>query len=305
MMLPGVSFVVPVYNKAPYLKLVIRQIGRQVGDFPKQYIFVDDGSTDGSLEIVRRATAGWTNTIIVSQENRGSANATNRGIAHADQPFIKFVDADDLLADAATLTLLRALHGSVASAAFGILKQYDDESEIDFTVSTDSPRVELLDQPLRLAMRRCIFGPTQTMVRTEAVKVVGGCDERIVHSQEYGLTLRLARRWTFMRVRALIGFHPKDLEGRLSQHPSRQLQRITRQLALFLKDYPDLNPEFKRFACHRAAGRAWLFARRHRCANPLLSPWFWHYLAGRFGFVSDPVSFIEKCCEAFEPEGHG
>ena len=253
MALPGVSFVVPVYNKAPYLKLVLRQIGRQIGDFPKQYIFVDDGSTDGSLEIVRRATAEWTNIIIESQGNGGSANATNRGIALADQPYIKFVDADDLLTDSATLTLLRALNGSAACAAFGILKPYDDESEIDFTVSTESPRVELLDQPLRLAMRRCIFGPTQTLVCTVAAKAVGGCDERTVHSQEYGLTLRLARRWTFMRVRALIGFHPKNLEGRLSQYPRRQLQRITRQLAFFLEDYPDLDPEFKRFARRRAA----------------------------------------------------
>ena len=54
--LRGVSFVVPVYNKAPHLPRVIAQIKAQQGDFPKQYVFLDDGSSDGSLDIVRAET---------------------------------------------------------------------------------------------------------------------------------------------------------------------------------------------------------------------------------------------------------
>jgi glycosyltransferase involved in cell wall biosynthesis len=62
--LPGVSFIVPVYNKAPYLNGVLAAIRAQRGEFPRQYVFVDDGSSDGSLEIVRRATEGWDDTVI-------------------------------------------------------------------------------------------------------------------------------------------------------------------------------------------------------------------------------------------------
>merc|ERR1711964_121003 len=97
------------------------------------------------------------------------------------------------------------------------------------------------------------------LVRTDAVRKVGGCDERVVHSQEYSMTLRLARRWSIMRVDAPVAFIPKDAD-RLSNHESRQLQRVTRALGLFLQDYPDVAPELRRFACRRAAGRAWHFA---------------------------------------------
>ena len=54
----GVSFVVPVYDKAPYLPHVIEAIRNQAGDFAREYVFIDDGSTDESLDIVRRLTAG-------------------------------------------------------------------------------------------------------------------------------------------------------------------------------------------------------------------------------------------------------
>ena len=47
----GVSFVVPVYNKAPYLPAVLAAIHAQRGDFRRHYVFIDDGSTDELLAI--------------------------------------------------------------------------------------------------------------------------------------------------------------------------------------------------------------------------------------------------------------
>ena len=79
--LPGVSFLVPVFNKAPHLPVVLRQISRQTGNFPRQFVFVDDESTDGSLGRVRELTADWQNVVIQSQSNKGSAGATNACIA--------------------------------------------------------------------------------------------------------------------------------------------------------------------------------------------------------------------------------
>ena len=298
MALPGVSFVVPVYNKAPNLEAVLRQIARQEGGFPRQHVFVDDGSTDASLRVLERITASWQDVVVVSQENRGAAAATNRGLALADQPYIKFVDADDLLADAATLTLLRALDGSEACLAFGDAVRYDDESRIDLASSVAAPRIERLERPLRLAMRSSMFTPVQCLARAAAVTEVGGCDERLVHAQDYSLTLRLAHRWPLLHVRAPVAFVPRNVEQRLSHDQARQLQRVTRAVALFLRDHPEVAVELKRFACRRAAGRAWLYARRRRGAT-VLSPWLWRYLRSFFGGHADHADFVEACCDAF------
>ena len=298
--LPGVSFLIPVYNKAPHLPSVLRQISRQTGEFPRQFVFVDDDSTDGSLEIVRELTADWENTVIHHQQNKGSAGATNACIELANQPFIKFVDADDLIADGATETLLRAIGETDACLAFGEVTHFANESDIKLAETVDNPETELLEDPLRLAMKNSLFNPTQCLARTEAVKETGGCDERVVHSQEYSMTLRLARRWPIMKVHAPIAFIPQEAI-RLSNNEARQLQRVTRALALFLSDYPEVERELGRFACRRAAGRAWHYARR-RAGAGLGSPWFWRYLASLVASGSGAAEFVGACCDAFELE---
>ena len=50
----SVSFVVPVFNKSSYIKHVVNSISSQKGDFDKEYNFIDDGSTDDSLKILKK-----------------------------------------------------------------------------------------------------------------------------------------------------------------------------------------------------------------------------------------------------------
>ena len=49
-----ISFVCPIFNKKKYLPLVLPSIKNQVGDFEKEFIFINDGSNDGSLEYLKK-----------------------------------------------------------------------------------------------------------------------------------------------------------------------------------------------------------------------------------------------------------
>src|SRR5512135_2262505 len=93
----GVSFIVTVYNKAPYLPAVIAALAAQVGDFEREFVFVDDGSTDGSAEAIRERIKDWPNAKLICQSNQGAGGAMNTAAAAASLPFLKMVDADDLL----------------------------------------------------------------------------------------------------------------------------------------------------------------------------------------------------------------
>ena len=53
-----ISFVCPIFNKKRYLNIVLSSIEKQVGSFEKEYIFIDDGSTDGSLEYLKKKPRG-------------------------------------------------------------------------------------------------------------------------------------------------------------------------------------------------------------------------------------------------------
>lgn len=295
----GVSFLIPVFNKAPWLSEVIDSIANQTGTFNKEYIFVDDGSTDHSLEIIKRKTAQWENVTIYHQQNKGSANATNQGIALAQMEYIKFVDADDILAHGATETLLDALKASPACLAYGDVVTFNDSSQINLDSCSRDATTELLPSPIRMAIRNSLFNPTQFIVRTELVRAVGGCDERVVHSQEYSLTLRLAHKWSFLKMNTPVAFIPRHVPGRLGGNTGQQLKRVSLTCAYFISDHPDLPYFIKQFACRRIAGRAWRYARRERKAG-INSTWFWHYLRSRLPFYGGQACFIKKCAKVFD-----
>ena len=295
----GVSFIIPVYNKAKHLPSVIQQIKLQQGNFPKQYVFLDDGSTDGSLDIVRSKTADWENVIIKTQPNSGSAAATNAAIKLANQPYLKFVDADDLLTEHATMALLNALKASDACLIFGGVRRFASACKLNLQGPSKDATIDRIEAPLRLALKNSLFNPSQFLVRTDAVRAVGGCDERVIHSQEYGLTLRLARRWPFLRLNDVVTWLPKKSEGRLSTNEGRQLQRVTRAVALFLYENPDLPFSMKSFACKRLAGRSLKYVRR-RSAGTGASRWYLRYLAAQLNLVKNHAAFAAECASAFE-----
>lgn len=298
----GVSFIVPVYNKKDWLPAVLAALAAQRGSFAREYIFVDDGSTDGSMEIVEAVTASWPAVKLLRQANTGSAAATNRGIALASMPFIKFCDADDLLAHDATRVLLDALCDTSACLVWGERILYHPGQAVDLGLPLVPDCVTVVNDPLPLALRNSLFNPTQFLVRTDAVRRSGGCDERVVHSQEYSLTLRLARLAPFLHLDVPVAWIPVDVPGRLSGRtgdPGRQLQRVTRAVAFFLRDNPDVPVSLVREACRRAAGRAWKYQKRHRDQKILLSPWFWNLVCAFMPGLKGP-DFIEYCARAFD-----
>ena len=87
-----ISVIIPVYNGERYLAETLDSVFAQTLP-PYEVIAVDDGSTDGSPEILRRYGDRVT---VIRQENQGVARARNRGLAHATGEAIALLDQDDL-----------------------------------------------------------------------------------------------------------------------------------------------------------------------------------------------------------------
>ena len=91
-----VSIIVPVYNSAKYLEKTIGQLLNQTYK-ELEIIFVDDGSSDNSADIIKRYKENDKRIKYIYQSNSGPSKARNTGIELAQGEYLTFVDSDDLL----------------------------------------------------------------------------------------------------------------------------------------------------------------------------------------------------------------
>ena len=91
----SIDVLMPIYNAERHLEVAVRSILQQtMTDF--QIICVNDGSTDGSADILARLSGEDERVKIISQQNKGLVGALNRGLAACTAPFVARMDADDI-----------------------------------------------------------------------------------------------------------------------------------------------------------------------------------------------------------------
>lgn len=132
---PAVSIVVPVYNAERFLPVTLDALRAQtLTDW--EAILVDDGSSDGSLEICRDY-AGQDSRIRVESlpNNSGPVAARNRGVQLARGTYIGFLDSDDIPAPELYETLLRMIRENQADIAAVQLCSFSSPAEITETAS--------------------------------------------------------------------------------------------------------------------------------------------------------------------------
>ena len=296
----SVSFVIPVFNKSLYLKYVVKSLKEQKGKFNKEFIFIDDGSSDDSYKKLLSLTKNLNNSVVIKQKNKGSANATNVGINLAKMKYIKFLDADDVLLSNATNSLLKLLEkNDELILAYGLQRKVSKLAEVDLKENFNTENYTKLFYPVKKAMRNSMFNPSQCLVRTEICKKVGGCDERIKFSQEYSLTLKLSRLGSFVRLNYPIAILPTQAPGQISEKKINQIYRVSKALELFIEDYPELDIDLQIFAQRRLTARSWRFARRFNKAS-IFSKWFKLYLKGLFRYKTDILENCKKANKIYE-----
>jgi len=113
-----VSIVTPSFNQAGYLDETMRSVTSQEGDFFIDYLVMDGGSTDGSVDVIRRheeriakggGGGGCRGVSLrwVSEKDRGQTHAINKGLALARGEVLSYLNSDDLFLPGAFAAVAR------------------------------------------------------------------------------------------------------------------------------------------------------------------------------------------------------
>ncbi len=200
-----ISVVMPCYNAAPYVREAIASVLQQ-GYSSVELIVVDDGSTDGSTEIIQELAQTHPDRIRLLHQNRaGPYAARNRGLALAQGNYVAFLDADDYWHPNALAELHVALTGSRADLA------YCGWQNVGAAAEGPQPYVPpAMDDENILAhfLKACPWPINGVLIQRQLIDSMRGFSERRATAMDYDLWLRmLTLKPRFTRVPEVLAFY--------------------------------------------------------------------------------------------------
>ena len=199
---PLISIITPSYNQGQYLEETIRSVILQ--DYPNiEYILVDGGSNDNSLEIIEKYKNHF--AWYVSEKDNGQSDAINKGFKRAAGEFIAWLNSDDLYTENAVAKAVEALVANPEAAfVYSDMLSIDPESQVFNTM-------EYGDWALRELMKFNVIGQPAIFMRRDALEAVGGLDEEYDLLMDHHLWIKMAAEYPIKYVKdfwAAARFHP-------------------------------------------------------------------------------------------------
>jgi glycosyltransferase involved in cell wall biosynthesis len=182
-----VSAVVPVRNGSAYVAEAIESILGQTRP-PIECLVIDDGSTDGTGELVRRFGR---EVKYVRQTHAGVSSARNHGAALAHGALVAFLDHDDVWLPTKLERQLHALAASEATIALCGVAVVDERGAVRGTIGL-RPRDDLITGMLMFDGTETVSCSSTGLIQRDQLLKIGGFDPALSVSADWDLLLRMA-----------------------------------------------------------------------------------------------------------------
>jgi glycosyltransferase involved in cell wall biosynthesis len=221
-MQPTVSIITPSFQQGAFIEATIRSVLTQ--DYPHiEYLIIDGGSTDGTLDILKRQTdprLTW-----ISEPDRGQADALNKGMQRARGELITFINSDDLLLPGAVRAAVEFLQTNPdADLVYGDGEYIDADGRlIDRYQSTPFDLAATL-------LDRQILAQPGAFWRRRVSDQIGLFDIDLHYRFDFDYWLRAA----------LAGFHLQYLPGNCAAYRLHETSKTVSQHDQFVDDWQQI-----------------------------------------------------------------
>lgn len=246
-----VSIITPSFNQAAFLQQTLNSVLQQ-DHHDLEYLVVDGGSRDGSVDIIRQSAsrlAWW-----VSEPDSGQADAINKALAHARGEVVAWLNSDDYYLPGTVRAAARVfqVHPD-AVLVYGNMLAVDEANRITN---------KLVYQQVSLEDLMCfrIIGQPAAFIRRSALEAVGGLDTSLHMLLDHQLWIRLATVGRMIYVGetwAAARYHPRAKNRASARDFGREAFRILE----WMSKEPSLAPVFPdvrnraRASAHRVDAR--------------------------------------------------
>lgn len=232
---PLITIITPSYNQVNYLDQAVKSVLNQ--DYPnKEYIIVDGGSNDGSVNIIKKyedQLAWW-----VSEKDKGQADAFNKGLQHANGKYIGWLNSDDLYLPQAITEAIELLEKNQDLAfVFSDVKSINQAGQTTNIMKYGDWKV--LD-----LMEFKIIGQPAVFMRKDLLLAAGGLDTSYHFLLDHHLWLKLASKAPIKYSRkcmwAAARFHANAKNIAQAEKFGEEAYRLVE----WMEKNPDLNKTF-------------------------------------------------------------
>lgn len=202
-----ISIIIPFYNSRDYIEAcVLSCLDQSYRDF--ELIMVDDGSDDGSFDIVDKIAKKDSRIRLVSQENKGASAARNKGLDISRGDFIMFVDSDDWI------------EPDMLSSMIIFFDKYPEVQVVQTRVPRDFCQqkregIYSADNSVMALLEGSWWGPYCKLIRKSAVDRIRFPDKTI--SEDYLFNYKLFSKISFLYYFDKCFYHREDVPGSLSK----------------------------------------------------------------------------------------
>ncbi len=193
---PRISVVTPSFNQGQFIEETVRSVLLQA--YPNlEYIVIDGGSTDASVEIIRKYEP-WI-SYWVSEKDCGQSHAINKGFKRATGDIIAWVNSDDLYLPGALAAVADFFRNNPhVSVVYGETLIVDGQSNTLWSYGRGTPDGYVgLDDWVTFWWRECPAAQQGIFFRRELLNKVGYFDERMHYCFDYDYWLRIAESEKF------------------------------------------------------------------------------------------------------------
>ena len=190
---PKVTIVTPTYNQGHFIEETIRSILLQ--NYPSlEYIIIDGGSTDQTLEIIKKYEP-WIN-YWVSEKDRGQSHAINKGMERATGEIVNWINSDDCLNRDALKIISEEFADKEILCFCGYARVVFDDGSKDSLF-----RTSLLDKDINTHLANCSFSQPATFFRASAYRAITPVEESLHMNMDMYIWYRFVCLYGLERIR--------------------------------------------------------------------------------------------------------
>lgn len=277
-----ISVIIPLYNKVNTVERAVRSVLDQtVSEF--ELIVVNNGSTDGSEDVVKRIDDP--RIILISQPNQGVSMARNKGVAIARGVYVAFLDADDEWRPTFLETVLRMREKYPDCAVFATAYQRCNARGVLTDIRLQQVPVSetfILDNYFEVAATSDPpFCSISVMVKKAALQAIGGFPKGIHQGEDLLTWARLAANFkvAYCRIPQSIFYTGEDSSMDKPKRVPSEADEVGAALESLYNEHPDLTG-IRQYLSHWHKMRASIYLRlpnaSRNCRKEIREAQRWH-----------------------------